>query len=117
MATATKPRSTRPAQPTGGSWSSSIAHSEEQFNQVADHLAKNGFLTDKQVEYARRVQSKLEQSRPLLQVIKELKYITDDEIGQALRKHPVSIRIGELLVELGHISVCELKSALGIQVE
>ncbi|MGD9151446.1 MAG: hypothetical protein PVG40_14245, partial [Desulfobacterales bacterium] len=117
MATATNTPLTRTTQPKGSSLSVPSEHSEEQFSQVAEHLVKNAYLTDKQVEYARRVQSKLDQSRPLLQVIKELKYITDDQIGQALRKHPLSIRIGELLVEMGHITASELNSVLAIQAE
>lgn len=117
MATATNTPLTRNTQPKGSSLSVPSEHSEEQFSQVAEHLVKNAYVTDKQIEYARRVQSKLDQSRPLLQVIKELKYITDDQIGQALRKHPLSIRIGELLVELGHITASELNSVLAIQAE
>jgi type IV pilus assembly protein PilB len=93
----------------------SIGASEDQFDQLVDHLLKNGYLTDKQVEYARRVQVKLESARPLLQVIKELKFITDDQIKKAVCKYPVSMGIGELLVELGHISASDLKTALGIQ--
>ena len=82
---------------------------------MAEHLLKHAYLTDKQIEYARRVQSKLEQFRPLLLVIKELKYITDDQIEQALGNHPLTIRIGELLVELGHLATSDLNSALAIQ--
>jgi type IV pilus assembly protein PilB len=90
---------------------------EDEFSRLAHHLLKNAYLSDKQVEYARRVQSKLEKSRPLVQVIKELEFITDDQIGEALRKHPVEIPIGELLVELGHISASDLRTALAIQTE
>jgi type IV pilus assembly protein PilB len=86
-----------------------------RFGEVVDHLLKNGYLLEKQIEYARRVQTKLEASRPLLQVIKELKFITDDQIKDALRKHTVLIRIGELLVELGYIDASDLRTALGIQ--
>ncbi len=84
---------------------------------LANHLLKSGSLTDKQVEYARRVQSKLEASRPLLQVIKELEFITDEQIKAALRKNPVSMRIGGLLVEMGHIEASDLRLALAIQKE
>lgn len=87
----------------------------DRFGEVADHLLKNGYLTEKQIEYAHRIQTKLEASRPLLQVIKELKFITDDQIKEALRKHTASIRIGELLVELGYIDAAELKTAIRIQ--
>ena len=82
---------------------------------LVKHLLKNSFLTDKQIEYARRVQSKLEASRPLLQVIKELEFITAEQIKTVLRKNPVSMRIGGLLVELGHIKASDLHLALAIQ--
>ncbi len=95
----------------------SIDGSDNEFSKLVDHLLKSGYLTDKQIEYARRVQIKLEASRPLLQVIKELKFITDDQIKEAVRKHPVSMRIGGLLVELGYIHAADLQIALGIQTE
>ena len=88
-----------------------------KFGELVDHLWKNGYLTDKQIEYARRVQIKLEASRPLLQVIKELKFISDDQIKEVVRKHPVSMRIGGLLVELGYIEAADLQTALSIQTE
>lgn len=86
-------------------------------SDLVDHLVKGGYLTDKQVEYARRVQSKLEVPRSLLQIIKELKFITDEQTQKALREKPISIRIGSLLVEMGHISASDLHRALAIQVE
>lgn len=86
-----------------------------RFSELVDHLRKNGYLTDKQIEYARRVQTKLEASRPLLQVIKELQFITDDQIKEGLRKQPVSIRLGTLLVELGYIRAADLQTVLRIQ--
>ena len=85
--------------------------------ELANHLLKNGYLTDKQIEYARRVQTKLEASRPLLQVVKELRFISDDRSKEAIRKHPVSIKIGALLVEMGYIETADLQTALGIQAE
>ena len=115
MATATQNSSTRSERPDNGF--SSIDSNADAFSQLAKHLVKCSFLTDKQMEYARRVQAKLEKHRPLLQVIKELEFITDDQIGEAIRKHPVSIRIGELLVELGHINTSDLQTALAIQAE
>jgi type IV pilus assembly protein PilB len=84
---------------------------------LVDHLLKSGSLTDKQIEYARRVRSKLESPRPLLQVIKELKFITDEQIKAAIRKNPVSMNIGSLLVEMGYIHASDLQRALAIQAE
>ena len=86
-------------------------------SDLVDHLLKGGSLTDKQIEYACRVQSKLEVPRPLLQVIKELKFITDEQTKTAIRKRPISMRIGSLLVEMGHISESDLRRALAIQAE
>jgi len=85
------------------------------FGKLVDHLLKRGYLTVEQIEYARRVQIKLESSRPLLQVITELKFITAERIKEAVQKHPVSMPIGELLVELGHIDASDLQTALDIQ--
>ena len=89
--------------------------SGDEFEQLVDHLSKSGCLTEKQIEYARRVLIKLETSRPLLQVIKELKFITDEQIKEGIRNTAVSMRIGGLLVELGHINAADLRTALSIQ--
>ena len=86
-------------------------------NDLVNHLRKGGYLTDKQIEYARRVQSKLEAPRPLFQVIKELKFITDEQTQKALREKPVSAPIGSLLVEMGHIRPSDLRRVLAIQAE
>ncbi len=94
---------------------SAIDDSGDGYNELVVHLLKSGCLTGKQVEYARRVQAKLEASRPLLQIIKELEFIDEDLIKDAVRKNPVSMRIGALLVELGHIQADDLQTALGIQ--
>ncbi len=117
MATATNTPLARPEQGNAAPLSIAADRSEDEFSRLANHLLKNAYLSDKQIEYARRVQTKLEKPRPLIQVVKELKFITDDLIGQALRKHPVEIHIGELLVELGHISASDLRTVLAIQAE
>ena len=86
-------------------------------SDLVNHLLKGGYLTDKQIDYACRVQSKLEVQRPLLQVIKELKFITDEQTKKALREKPISARIGSLLEEMGHISPSDLRRTLAIQAE
>ena len=86
-------------------------------SDLVNHLVKGGYLTEKQVAYACRVQSKLEAPRPLLQVIKELEFITDEQTKTAIRKRPISMRIGSLLTEMGHISASDLRRALAIQAE
>jgi type IV pilus assembly protein PilB len=84
-------------------------------SNLVGHLQKYGYLTEKQLKYARRVQTKLEASQPLLQVIKELKFITDDQIKEAIRKTPQPLQIGNLLAELGLISESDLRLALKVQ--
>ena len=92
-----------------------IGESGDGFGKLVEHLLKCGYLTDEQIEYARRVQIKLEASRPLLQVLRELKFITAERIKEAVRKYPISMRIGGFLVELGYIDADDLQTALDIQ--
>ena len=72
-------------------------------------------LTVKQIEYAIRIQSKLENEKTLLEVLKELKYISDDDIKEVIRTHQIEMRLGDLLAELGYISAENLQVALRIQ--
>ncbi len=44
-------------------------------NRIVEILRNEKILTPKQVEYARRIRAKLENSRLLLRVLKELKFI------------------------------------------
>jgi type IV pilus assembly protein PilB len=85
--------------------------------EIAGLLLSQGYITQEQLDYAVRVQSKLEAYRPLLLVIKELNFVSDEQIKQALRAKPLSIRIGRLLVELGHIREEDLEFALRVQDE
>ena len=72
-------------------------------------------LTVKQIEYAIRIQSKLDNEKTLLEVLKELKYISDDEIKEVIRNHQIEMKLGDLLAELGYISAENLQVALRIQ--
>ncbi len=83
--------------------------------QIVSILLKEGHLTDKQIAYALRIQSKLETPRMLLEVLKELHYLTDDQVRGTIRRNVTSIRIGDLLVELGHINEVQLKTCLETQ--
>ena len=85
------------------------------FGQITAILVQEGLLTDKQLAYARRIQSKLETPRILLDVLKELNYLTDNQITGAIRRNFSSFRIGDLLDELGHINELQLKTCLEAQ--
>ena len=83
--------------------------------QIVTILLKEGLLSEEQLIYAQRVQSKLETPRTLLEIFKQLEYLTDDQIRSATRKNIGTIRIGDLLVEFGQITGSQLQACLGIQ--
>ncbi len=86
-----------------------------EYGEIIRLLLHSQLLTRQQVEYAARVNAKLKTPKSLLAVIKELGYVTDEQIHTAIRKNKTSFRIGELLVELGLITEEELGVALTLQ--
>jgi type IV pilus assembly protein PilB len=73
---------------------------------IARLLVEQGLISEEQLLYAKRVK-----------VIKELSLLTNLQLNQVLKKQRLNIRIGDLLVELGHIRQSELDAALAIQRE
>jgi type IV pilus assembly protein PilB len=90
-------------------------NSEKNVNEVVEILLNDGILSQKQIEHTYRVLSKLESARPLTCLLKELKFITDDQIKNALANNPIKMAIWDLLVELGHVTEKDLKVAQAIQ--
>ncbi len=86
-------------------------------NPIVDLLLQEKLLAPKQVEYATRVRTKLETPRSLLEVLKELKLIADDEIKKAVKDSRLPMCIGNILVELGYIKPDDLQRVLNIQVD
>ncbi len=84
---------------------------------IARLLVANDLLTEEQLIYAKRVQEKLVSRRALIDVLKELNFLTDQNLVAVLQNEPITIRIGELLVELGHLQQDDLDAALAIQKE
>lgn len=78
-------------------------------------LTDLGVLTQTQVQYASRVQSKLQTEKPLLEILKELNYLTDGQLQRALRENPLSINLGDFLVELCLITNRDLDLVLQLQ--
>ncbi len=78
-------------------------------------LLQEKVLTDRQVEYAARVRNKLETPRPLLEVLKELDLINDDQIKKAVKDSRMPMCIGSILMEMGYIKPDDLQRAFGIQ--
>ncbi|MGM0451996.1 MAG: GspE/PulE family protein [Thermodesulfobacteriota bacterium] len=84
---------------------------------VVKLLVKDGLIRKKQLVYALRVQSRLEEPAMLLDVLVELGYISRKQIRKIIRQYIGSIRIGDLLVELGQIQADQLRQALRLQAE
>ena len=82
---------------------------------IAALLIAAGHLTTKQLSHAKRVQTKLATPKTLLNVFKDLQYISDAQLQQTLMANPTAIRLGDLLVELGHLQKSELEAALNLQ--
>jgi type IV pilus assembly protein PilB len=93
------------------------AHSEKSYSTIIRLLLEAKRVNSTQVQHAERVRSKLTTYQPLLKILKDLKYISDQDVKDVLRTAASSIRIGDLLVELGHISPEDLDSAITLQRE
>ena len=89
--------------------------SSEYGSELVEIFLKAGILTSKQVQHAHRVSSKIETFKPLTILFKELNFITQDQIINALQDTPISMPLGNLLVELGHIRQTDLQLAFDIQ--
>jgi len=89
----------------------------ENFSTVVRLLLESKRITPAQVQHAERVRSKLTSYQPLLKVFQDLKFISDQDVKDVLRSATSTIRIGDLLVELGHISPEDLESAILLQRE
>jgi type IV pilus assembly protein PilB len=85
--------------------------------EIAKFLLEDGVLTEQQLAYATRVRAKLSTEKPLLSVLHDIGYLNLDQQRATLRKHRVSVRIGALLVELGHLRDQDLRAALALQKE
>ncbi len=88
---------------------------ENKPGEIVSLLLKKGLLTEQNAAYAMRVKSKLSSDKTLIDTLKDLKYINGDQIKEVLRTNHLSLRIGDLLVELGYMSRAKLLTALNIQ--
>ena len=84
---------------------------------ITGMLISAGLLTQQQLEYARRVFSKLPAGKTLLGVIRDLNYVSDEQVRATLKGKEIIAPIGEILVELGHLKRADLDKALAVQQE
>ncbi|RLC00260.1 MAG: secretion system protein E [Deltaproteobacteria bacterium] len=90
---------------------------EEKLGKVIFYLLKENHLSKENINYAKRIQKKLVPPKPLLEVLKELKYVDDEKITHAIQNNRDNLKVGTLLVELGHISRKDMDEALRVQYE
>lgn len=89
----------------------------KKYGEIVNLLLASKALQEKDVLYAERIQSKLATRQPLLNVLKDLRLVTDETVRDTIQSSHLSIRIGELLVELGYLSPDDLTAAFNIQKE
>jgi type IV pilus assembly protein PilB len=78
-------------------------------------LVRTGALREEQVKHAERIQARLKPPRPLLSVLKQLGYVDDTAIDEAIASSPADLRLGEALVAKGLITAEELSRVLAQQ--
>lgn len=84
---------------------------------IARLLVDRGLVSEDQLTYVKRIRAKLVSDRSLIEIFKELRLLTNQQLSDVLKQQRLGIRIGDLLVELGHIRQGELTAALAIQAE
>jgi type IV pilus assembly protein PilB len=89
----------------------------DSYGTIIDLLLQLGKVTPAQVGHAARIQAKITTPQSLLKILKDLKYVTDQDVKEVLRETSASIRIGDLLIELGYISPEDLGAACRLQQE
>jgi type IV pilus assembly protein PilB len=88
-----------------------------QYGVIAALLLQTGVVSEQQLKHAERIRQKLATSSSLLNVLKERGDVSDEMVRKALTGAGSNIRIGELLIELGHLSEDDLNAAFRIQQE
>ncbi len=88
---------------------------EDKKLRLGELLMREGLLSEEQLAQALSVQKKREAYKPLGEICVELKFVSKAQLRRTLKTHRKNIRIGDLLVNLGMISVDQLKEALESQ--
>ncbi|MEQ8496538.1 MAG: hypothetical protein RLW42_20165, partial [Gammaproteobacteria bacterium] len=87
----------------------------DALGKVLELMLEDGAVTSDELAYARRIQGKLDNEKPLLDVLKAIGTVTDEQVRGIIRAHPGFMRLGDVLVELGYIAPADLRAALAQQ--
>lgn len=90
---------------------------DKKYGVIVGLLLEAKALQEEDVQYAERIRAKLTVPSPLLNILKDLKFITDELIRTTIRGSRLPLRIGDLLVELGYLNDDDLQAAFKIQQE
>ncbi len=82
---------------------------------IVERLVASGRVSAEQVAYARRVQAKLGSPRPLIEILKELRFVGEGQIRELIRTAGEPPDLGVLLVELGILTREALETARAAQ--
>lgn len=80
--------------------------------RVGELLVREGVITPEQLDQALSVQKNQKVYKPLGEVCVELKFLSRTGLNRIINRHKKSIRIGDLLINLGLITPEQLKQAL-----
>ena len=90
-----------------------------QIPDTGDYLAQlllaTKLVDEKQLKHAQRVRGKLANNKTLLKTLLELEYFTQKQFNEALSRGCHNVRLGDLLVEMGDLTIQELDTALRVQ--
>lgn len=85
--------------------------------QIVELLLRDGVLDASQLRHAERVRERLAAPRPVVPLLLELGLLRPEALQETLRRHRLGLRIGALLVELGHLPEAAVETALRVQRE
>jgi len=84
---------------------------------IATLLLKEKIITEQQLNYAVRINSKLTTPKTMVDTLLDLGYVTSEQLQGTLRTNQLNLRLGDFLVELGYLRATDLQQALGMQRE
>lgn len=84
-------------------------------SHILSLLLTEGILTKEKADQVLRIKSKLPSGKTLCDILKDMKYITPQQLKDVLRANHLNLKIGEVLVEFGYLPAEKLDIALDIQ--
>ncbi len=86
-------------------------------SRIVSYLIKDKLITEQQFRHAEKIKSKMISSKRIVDILKELNYVTTGQVKTALSNHKHSFKIGDLLIEFGYLTPEKLDAALKIQTQ